>query len=236
MKEIFIGIDLAWGEKNHSGFSVLAPSTETLDIIDIKLLLSIDDIIVEIKKYTLTCKVYIGIDAALVIPNNTGNRDVEKAFNKDFSAYKIAMLPINRTLLTKYSKTIRSEELFQRLTTIGFKRDYSSNKVLFEVYPHSTIAICFNNNAILPYKRKKGRNTAFIKTQLTIYTDYLRGIIKEHPFLETEVEILKGQTLKDYEDKLDALTCAYTLFYCKTHTCKFYSVEGIKTFVTPIAR
>jgi len=233
MRDIYIGIDLAWGEKNHSGFCVLTPHNNKLQIIDIKLLFSLDEIVDEINKY-LTCKVYIGIDAALVIPNETGNREIEKAFNKDFSPYKIAMLPINRTLLTKYSPTIRSEVLYAKLADIGFKREYSSDKVIFEVYTHSTIGVCFNNNQILKYKRKKGRDTAFIKTQLLKYKDFLLHVIEADTFFETDIALLKGQKIKDYEDKLDAITCAYSLYYCKENSCKFYQVEGVDTLITPI--
>ncbi len=231
MKTVYIGIDLAWGEKNASGFVVLAGAS--LEVIDSKMVLSIDEIVKEISHY-LECKIYLGVDAPLLIPNTQGNREIEKNFNKDFSEYKIAMLPINRTLLTKYTPTIRSEELFKRLSALDFKRDYTHSRVIFEVYPHASIAICFNENKILPYKRKKGRNTAFIKTELNIYQKYLLHVIKEHPFLREDISLLKGKKLKEYEDKLDATICAYTLYYCREHPCKLYRLEGIETFLTPI--
>ena len=233
MKELFIGIDLAWGEKNLSGFALLEKSKDRLYLRDIKLLHTLDDIISHISPY-LTCKVSIGIDAALVIPNEYGNREIEKAFNRDFSAYKIAMLPINRTLLKRYSATLRSETLYKQLFQMGFRRDRDTRLSLFEVYTHSTIALCFNNNAILPYKRKKGRDTPFIQKHLSIYQGYLKGVIASHHFFEEDISTLRGQALKHYEDRLDAITCAYTLYYCKKGTCKYYTIEGIDTLVTPI--
>ncbi len=232
MKTVYIGIDLAWGEKNASGFAVLAG--DNLEIIDCKMLLSIEEIVEEISHY-LECKIYLGVDAPLLVPNTQGNREIEKNFNKEFSVYKIAMLPINRTLLTKFSSTIRSEELFKRLSTLDFKRDYTHTRVIFEVYPHSSIAVCFNDNKILPYKRKKGRDTAFIKTHLSIYQNYLLHVIKEHPFLREDISLLKGKKLKEYEDKLDAIVCAYTLYYCRKHRCKLYKLGEVETFLTPIS-
>lgn len=232
-KEIFIGIDLAWGEKNSSGFCVLTPQENKLKILEIKLIKSIDEIIQEIKKYSQH-KVYVGVDAPLVIPNEENNRSIEKEFNKDFSKYKIAMLPVNRKIMTKYSPTIRSEILFERLSKLGFLRDYDSDRVIFEIYTHSTIAVCFNKNQILKYKRKKGRDTAFIREQLKVYKEYLLSVVNKNEFFDTDIGELKGKGLKDYEDKLDSITCAYAMHYCKSNRCKFYKVEAKDTLVTPI--
>ena len=234
MNSVYIGIDLAWGEKNLSGFCVLELNIKKLKILDIKLIKSIDEILQEIQKYK-EYKVYIGVDAPLIVPNETGNREIEKKFNKDFAKYKISMLPANRKLLTKYSSKIRSEVLFKKLTACGFGRDYKSDKVIFEVYTHSTIAMYFNNHKILPYKRKKGRNTAFIKEQLNIYKNYLKKEILSHEILKKDISSLKGQALKDYEDMLDSLTCAFCIYYCQFNESKFYQVDGVDTFVTPIS-
>jgi predicted RNase H-like nuclease len=222
---VYIGVDLAWGDKNLSGFCVLTPYKKSLKIIDIKLLKSIDDIVQEIQKYK-DYKVYIGLDAPLLVPNEDGNRECEKNFNRDFAKYKISMLPVNRKLLTKYNSNIRSQELYKRLQEDGFKRDYNSNKVIFEVYPHSTIAMLFNNHQILPYKRKKGRNTEFIREQLRIYKKYLAKVLFPHAILKSDVELLKGQSLKNFEDMLDAITCAYAIYYCQNGEAKFYKVNG----------
>ena len=82
--QYFIGIDLAWGDKNPSGFSVITKMSKKLKIVESKLLYSIDDIVQEIQKYC-DDEVFIGVDAPLVIPNETGNREIEKAFNRDFA-------------------------------------------------------------------------------------------------------------------------------------------------------
>ncbi len=233
MSQMFIGIDLAWGEKNPSGFCVLELQNKKLYIKEITLLNSLDDIINHINLYSSN-KVYIGVDAPLLIPNESGNREIEKKFNKEFSKYKIAMLPVNRKLLSKFSPNIRSEELYKRLNKLEFIRDYSCDKVIFEVYPHSTIAVCFNDYKILPYKRKKGRNTEFIREQLKVYALYLRKVIEKNDFFYEDIDSLKGKSLKDYEDKLDAITSAYTMYYCKYKSAQFYKLDGVDTFVTPI--
>lgn len=234
--DIYIGIDLAWGEKNLSGFCVLESSlkSKNLKILDLKLLKSIDEIVQEIQKYK-DSKVYVGIDAPLVIPNENGNREIERNFNKDFAKYKISMLPANRKILTKYSPNIRSEELYKKLVANGFQRDFQNTKVVFEVYTHSTIAMLFNNHKILPYKRKKGRSTEFVREQLDIYKKYLSKVFFTHSAFKIDVSSLRGQKLKDYEDMLDALVCGYAMHYCRFNEAKFYQVNGEDTFVTPMS-
>jgi len=235
LNNVYIGIDLAWGEKNPSGFCVATSSKNKLKILDVKLLHSIDEIIDEILKYK-DFKVHVGVDAPLVVPNENGNRDIEKEFNKDFAKYKISMLPANKKILTKYSPKIRSVGLYERLSALGFKRDYKSDKVIFEVYTHSTIAMLWNNHEILPYKRKKGRDTTFIKEQLEVYKKYLSKEFFSHKILKEDLSSLKGKKLKDYEDMLDALTCTCSIHYCKDNEAKFYQVDGADTFVTPKAK
>lgn len=234
--DIYIGVDLAWGEKNLSGFCVLGAvaNTNSLQLLDLKLLQSIDAIVGEIQKYKQH-KVYVGIDAPLLVPNETANREIEKNFNKDFAKYKISMLPANRKILSKYSPKIRSEELYKQLTNLGYKREYTNDKVVFEVYPHATIAMLFNKHQILPYKRKKGRSTEFIKEQLQIYQKYVSKVIVPHPALKEDIKSYKGQKLKDYEDMLDSVTSAYTVYYCRFNEARLYQLNGEDTFVTPLS-
>jgi len=231
--QYFIGIDLAWGEKNSSGFCLFKEESNTLTLLELKLLLSLDEIIDEIQKLNFE-NISIGIDAPLIVPNESGNRKIEKEFISDFGKYKISMLPVNRTLLTKYTKEIRSEVLYKKLQTLGFQRNVNASKRVFEVYPHSTIAVCFNNYKILPYKRKKGRNTTFIKEQLQIYKSFLEPLFINSFFLDEDIDLLKGKSLKNYEDRLDAVTCAYTLFITQKKKFKIYKLDGVATFITPI--
>lgn len=235
MRELYIGIDLAWGEKNLSGFCVLEknPHATKLEILSLELLDSLDVIVDRILSYD-EANIFVGIDAALVVPNEEGNREIEKRFNRDFAPYKISMLPINLKILRRYSPTLRSLELFKRLVACGFQRDLQAKRTVFEVYTHATIAVCFNDYKLLPYKRKKGRSRNFIEEQLGIYAAYLQSVLNPHAIFLEDVKILKTKELKAYEDKLDALTCAYTLFYVQNNPCCFYKVDGEETLVSPI--
>ena len=130
---------------------------------------------------------------------------------------------------------IRSEDLYKKLVAIGFQRDFKNDKVVFEVYTHATIAMLFNNHKILPLKRKKGRNAAFIREQLDIYKKYLSKVFFTHAVFKIDISTLKGQKLQDYEDMLDALLCGYAMYYCRFNGAKFYQVNGEDTFVAPMS-
>lgn len=231
--QYYIGVDLAWGENKPSGFCVLKHHNQKLELVELSLVFDIDTIISKIKNY-FENDLYVGIDAPLEIPNEEGNREIEKAFNKDFAKYKISMLPVNRKIMGKYSSPIRSEELFQKLEAYGFESDFKTKKSVFEVYPHATIAVCFNNYQILPYKRKKGRDKVFIQAKLKEYTGYLNKVVDAAYLQNSEIENFTLRKLKEHEDKLDAITSAYTLWYCKENMCKFYNINGVNRFVTAI--
>jgi predicted RNase H-like nuclease len=194
-----------------------------------------EDLILIIEEYSKDYDVFVGVDAPLFVDNETGNRDIEKAFLKDFSTYKIGMLPVNRTLLLRQFGFIKGEELYLKLKASGFTFGCAHQKNIVEVYPHSTIAVLFNNNAILPYKRKNGRNVDDVRKALIIYQGYLKSVINEHSIFDVNILMLKGKGLKEYEDKLDAIVSAYTLYYYQINPqkCKVYKGESGAIFITP---
>jgi predicted RNase H-like nuclease len=201
----YIGVDLAWSDNNLSGVSLIKDNKvvfcETMD--------SLEEIAAFICLYP---NAQVGIDAPLHVTNQTGNREIEKEFLKDYRSKKLGIYPVNRNLLEDSDGLIRSEKLVEMIPQ-------ELGKNLFEVYPHATILECFHGS-VLPYKRKKGRDTNFIKSQLNILQEYLKNSL-EGDFAVDILE-LKGQRLKWHEDKLDSIVCAYTLLYCKQYTCKIY--------------
>ena len=230
MKKLFIGIDLAWSDTNRSAVCIC----DETQIKEVKMIDSIKSIIKLISSYKSTHHITVPIDAPLKVPNDTGNRQIEKEFIKDFAKYKISMLPVNRKLLEKQFGYIKGEHLRSALEDIGFTFGLTSSYNIIEVYPHSTIAVIFNDNKILPYKKKKGRTVEDIKVALATYQGFLKKIYKDD-ILDTDLANFKGTELKVYEDKLDSIICAYTVqYYFKNkQKCKIYSIENQEYFITP---
>jgi predicted RNase H-like nuclease len=203
MQEYFIGIDLAWKRKNRSFIIAIKGMNATPTVIDTTYA-DFDEIDPYIKQYDPTSTL-IGIDAPLIVNNESGNRQTEIDFLKDYAKYGLGVYPVNRQLLLKTYGVLTGVELFTKMPSYSF----------IEVYPHATILNLFHNQKVLPYKYKKGRNKAFYIEQLEIYTDYLSGVIDNINLKLFDTSTLK--TLKHYEDYLDSITCAYTVYYCEKY-------------------
>lgn len=230
MQRLFVGIDLAWSNTNKSAICIATDNT----IIKVDMIDTIESIVQLISSYKKNYYITVAIDAPLKVPNDIRNRQIEKDFIKDFAKYKISMLPVSRTLLEKQFGFLKGELLRQALEKSGFTFGLQHDYNIIEVYPHSTIAVCFNDNKILPYKRKSGRKIADIKLALNRYQNFLKTIYNNN-ILEMNLINFKGKQLKEYEDKLDSIICAYTLqyFFENKQRCKIYSMENQEYFITP---
>lgn len=135
------------------------------------------------------------------------------------------MLPVNKKIMSKYSTVPRGEHLRESLPLVS----------MFEVYPHSTIAVLFNNYMILPYKQKSGRSKENIIKALEKYQNFLKSVLVKDDFLETKLDGLTFKKLKVHEDVLDAIISAYTLLYCQNNRekCKEYR-DKEALFITPV--
>ncbi|MEA1917788.1 MAG: DUF429 domain-containing protein [Campylobacterota bacterium] len=201
----YIGIDLAWSDNHSSGVAVIKDS----EVLFCDTIETLEDIALLIKKYP---DAKVGVDAPLKIENESGNREIEKLFLRDYSSKKLGIYPVNRKLLQNSLGVIRSESLVKMIPQkLGVN--------LFEVYPHVTILECFHGK-VLPYKRKKGRDVKFIKEQLSTLQEYLTKSLRGN--FAVDISSLKGKALKNHEDKLDAIVCAYTLEYCQNKPHKLY--------------
>jgi predicted RNase H-like nuclease len=194
---LYLGVDLAWSKNNFSALTLM----EDNQFIETRYLQSDEEILEYIQK---TKPDIIGVDAALEVKNETGNRIIENQILKDFAKYKLGVYPINKNIMEKLYGGNRAEELFQKLD------EFILRKNLFEVYTHATIIRCFTKDRILPYKRKKGRSTPFIKEQLEVLQNYLDDVVINMP--KYNIKDSKSKNLKEIEDKLDSIVCSYSLY------------------------
>lgn len=230
----FIGIDLAWSEKNPSAIAIL---DDTPQLLELKMCITNQEILDFIHPYLDHPSVSIGIDAPLIIPNESGQRDTEKAFLKDFSRYKLGAHAINRNLMLRYGNPIRSETLYTALAAMDFSMNPNQDRFCCEVYPHATILTLFNHNKVLPYKKKPNRSWEEVKTNLTFLQRSLARKIDSpvHEIFTLPCHDLRPKELKGIEDRLDSIVCAYTLWYWHHHRelCNPYGNEKSGLLITP---
>lgn len=213
----FIGIDLAWKRLNSSFVVVLDRDATIIH----QQLLTFDEILPFLQEHIDPSEAIIGVDAPLVVTNESGNRSTEVAFLKDYAKYKLGAYPVNRQLMIRTYGGIIGEELLSILD--GYE--------MVEVYPHATILNLFNGGKVLPYKYKKGRNKAFYLEQLGIYSEYLEGVVSGLNRKLFDSSTIKS--LKVYEDYLDSITCAYTLYHASLHQYQSYGSKEEGLLIVP---
>jgi predicted RNase H-like nuclease len=201
----FIGVDLAWKKGGETAIAVLnsrgsftSHGYEWRDA----------DIASFVDGYTENgC--LVGVDAPLVVPNDTGRRRCED----ELQSMGIPSYPANRSWLQKAFGAVRGETLLAELQKRGIRLVDSlpvapGFKGVMEVYPHSTL------KTLLPEipAYKKGPKAKRLREVMRLLS-LLEGL---DPPLQLPVELLRGETgsLKSVADLIDAGVAAYTVYIC----------------------
>ena len=87
----FVGLDLAWGEKNNTGVAVVDSDGRLLHVGAAH-----DDASIEaaVEPY-VSGDCLVAIDAPLIVRNPTGSRPCETALNRDFHGFEAGAHPAN---------------------------------------------------------------------------------------------------------------------------------------------
>lgn len=213
----FIGIDLGW-KSQPSGLCYLQLIDGKLEIQD----LDRKEFIADILTWIDTCvtpqePAIIAVDAPTLIPNATGSRLPDKLTHKYFGKYHAGCYPANLNLpfaerTVKFGLELESRG-FAHAPTIEPQKP---GRYQIEVFPHPAIVHLFNLERILKYK--KGRLSDRRLELIKLY-NYIIEIL---PFLQPPLDLAgsflpeiptTGAALKEVEDKLDSLICAYVAAY-----------------------
>jgi predicted RNase H-like nuclease len=216
----FIGIDLGW-KSQPSGLCYLQLIDEKLQILD----LDRKEFIADILTWIDTCvtpeePAIIAVDAPTLIPNATGSRLPDKLTHKHFGKYHAGCYPANLSLpfaerTVKFGLELEARG-FTHAPTIEPQK---AGRYQIEVFPHPAIVHLFNLERILKYK--KGRLSDRRLELIKLY-NYITEIL---PSLQPPLCSLRlggsflpeipttGAALKEVEDKLDSLICAYVAAY-----------------------
>ena len=211
----FVGLDLAWGEKNQTGIAVIDADGRVQHIGAAQ---GDDDIVAAIQPY-VSGDCVVAFDAPLIVKNPTGHRPCERALNRDFQRFDAGARP---------AFTERPEFKHPRAARIaavlGLDVDpaSSSGRRAIEVYPHPATVVLFGLDKTLKYKRG-----AFVDRQreLLALMTHLEELDTASPRLRANrnvgwVELRRrveaatrpGQLDRD-EDPVDAMVCAYVALY-----------------------
>ncbi|HSJ56861.1 MAG TPA: HAD-IIIA family hydrolase [Anaerolineae bacterium] len=233
---LFVGLDLAWSPRNPSGLAVL---DEGGQIVEVSGGLGSDDEIVDTLARLLPGEHpgLIAIDAPLAVPNETGARPCDREVAAVFGRFEAGPHPANRHALGRYGG-LRGEEIRRHLESLGFHhssvvgRGVPTRQVI-EVFPHPAMVVLFGLGRTLKYKPRKGRDTETRRAELGRLIDHLVALQVADPPLHLTDDVLaldvatrKGRRLKEAEDVLDAIVCAYSALHAWRHGPRGYAVYG----------
>ncbi len=232
---LFLGLDLAWGDKNTSGGLVLFYSPDGNNhgtILDVTEALGDDDEIVAwVRRWDAEAGaegLVLGVDAPLLVPNLTGKRPCEAEIGRRFARFQAGAHPANRTI---FKDSVRGERLVARLAEHGVTDNpyldaprQAGVRQMMEVFPHPAHVILFGLARTLKYKAKPGRDYASRWAAMNEYSRLLRGLTAHDPPLKLPPDWPPADTrgiiagaLKRLEDGMDALTCAYIVYWYWWH-------------------
>lgn len=215
----FVGLDLAWGERNPSGVAVL-DAQGVLQFADAAIT---DAAVVAALAPYVDGPCLVGIDAPLVVNNPTGMRLAERKLNPHFRRFDAGAHSAN-TGMDWFRDAPRGARLAARL---GLDIDpYStSERRAIEVYPHPATVVLFRLGRTLKYKGARGRSVADRRAALLELLRLIEGLADSAPRMQVgastdwirlrrAVERAERQVdLDRAEDPIDAVLCAYIALY-----------------------
>lgn len=198
----FIGVDLGWYGK-PSGLASLESRAGRFVQHNIARLEKVDEILNWIDSEA-DANAVVGVDAPLVIPNETGIRPAERELNRDFRRFHAGCHAANlgrpfAQHVTAFSRLLQDRGFLHGAAI----QPHEAGRFQIEVHPHSATVALFGLDRIVKYK--KGRRQERAKE-----LQRLRQLIQSLPDLEADLpEIPSTGDLKPVEDKIDAIFCAY---------------------------
>ncbi|WP_448524280.1 DUF429 domain-containing protein [Pseudothermotoga sp.] len=202
--EFFSGIDPSWTGKYPTAVTVLDRGLHLVDFVYSE---KIDEILEPLKRYP---NVIVGVDAPLIVTNESGHRPNEREFLRYFARFGLSLYPVNK----KRYPFFFPELLYERLKEIGYS--FESGNV-FEVYPHATIMVLFNDTRVFHYKRGS------TKERLEKLR-WLEARIRELVDIPSHFVVPKN-AVKAYEDFLDSLICGLTVAFSTERACLTFGDE-----------
>ncbi|HCB05830.1 MAG TPA: DUF429 domain-containing protein [Nocardioides sp.] len=224
----YLGIDLAWGEKNPTGVAVLDDDCRLLHVSAVR---TDEEIEAALAPYVDGQRVLAGIDAPLVVTNATGSRPAEQQLSADFRRFNAGTHPSN-TGKPEFANGTRGARVAERL-------GLTVHETALEVYPHAAIVALFGLDKILTYKDKRGRDFAHLRAELVRLMGLVERVVdtgEEWAALRSAVDdATRKSQLRVVEDQVDGVVCAYIAWFVDHHPDRVTSYGDAETglIVTP---
>ncbi len=218
----FVGIDLAWGEKNPTGLAVLDDAGTLVHVSTVRT----DDQVVDALGPYVEGRCLVAVDAPLIVTNPTGNRPAEALLNADFARFDAGAHPSN-TGKPEFSGVPRGARICARLGLDINPRSRRRRRGI-EVYPHPATVALFRLGRTLKYKNKPGRTLEGLRAELLLLMAHLEGLSAADPALHlggddgewarlraAATTATRKSGLREVEDQVDAVVAAYVALFAE---------------------
>jgi predicted RNase H-like nuclease len=214
----FLGLDLAWGANAWTGVAVLDESGRLLEMDRVRTDAEIEQ---RLRPY-LDGPVVLGIDAPLIVRNESGRRPCESQISRVFGRFHAGAHSSNLSI-SSFRNGPRGGAVAAML---GLDVDpafapRSDVRRAIEVYPHPATITLFGLDRVLPYKAKPGRSPVSRREAFVALMERTAGLASADPPLTVRgcaaweraravVHVAAThRELNELEDALDAVLCAY---------------------------
>jgi predicted RNase H-like nuclease len=207
----YVGIDLAWGERQRTGLAVLDADGRLEHLASVH---SDEEIRDALAAY-VGGPCLVGIDAPLIVTNPTGSRIAEQELSRDFRGFEAGPRPSN-TGKPEFANGTRGARIC-RLLRLDMDPRSGRERRAIEVYPHPATVVLFGLRKTLKYKDKRGRTVDSLRAELLLLMDHLERIVPTNrtwQALRSDVEAATRKSeLGRAEDQVDAVVCAYVALF-----------------------
>ena len=221
--EKFVGVDLAWADRNRTGLAALDSTGVLLEVTDRRT----DDEIVEWLAQHTGGSSLVAVDAPLIVKNPAGRRPCEAQLSAVFGRYDAGTHPSN-TAKPWFAAGTRGERLAHRLGLDIDPQSVSPRRAI-EVYPHPAIVVLFGLDRTIKYKHKRGRDLAALQSASGELIHLIESLETAGPPMavsacpdwiairEQVASATSKSQLRSVEDRIDAVVCAYVALFTVTH-------------------
>lgn len=207
----FIGIDLAWGDRQPTGLAVLDEDAHLLHVSAVR---TDEEIRSTLAPYA-EGPCLVAIDAPLVVTNPTGSRPAEQALSRDFRRFEAGTHPSN-TGKPEFVNGPRGARICKLLSLDMDPRSGRKRRAI-EVYPHPATVVLFGLGTTLKYKAKPGRSLDQLRAALLTLMGHVERIVTTDRTWQALRAQVEGATrkvdLRHVEDQVDAVVCAYIALF-----------------------
>lgn len=229
-----IGVDLAWSPRNPTAAVVLRWEADGWTVAAWADDLGSDAEILAFLMPYREDPCIIGMDAPLIVPNETGSRPCDRQIASRFGRRHAGGYAVNRRWLRPFGG-LRGEALARALAAWGFALEppaapRAAARAVIEVFPHPAAIILFGLRRIIRYKRSRRgpwmRGLRRWHRRLLTLEGFHPPVRWPEAWRSPPPAVPTRRALKAWEDTLDAAFCAYIAGYVWFHGPAGYEQVG----------